>query len=40
MVEEVTTDVVISAIFELRSRLKQSSLLWENDPQTRLWYIS
>ena len=37
LLEEATTDEFIPAISELRSRLKQSSLLWEIDPHPRLW---
>jgi hypothetical protein len=37
-IEESSIDVVIPAIVELRSRLKQAGLLWEICPHHRLWY--
>ena len=37
-IEESSIDVVIPAIVELRSRLKQTSLLWEIYPHHLLWY--
>lgn len=38
--EEVSPDDIIPAIMELRSRLKQSGLLWNINPHRRLWYYT